>query len=73
MMEKVGKYFEHCSTLYDHAAHNGSLYLNGHCFVSLQASVPVLRQGKIHYLSFPVGYRMWTKQISKLSMAAALV
>lgn len=73
MIEKSGKKFEHCEILFDHAAHNGSLYLNGHCFVSLMVSVPVQDGDKIRYLSVPVGYRMWTKEKSKLAIAAELV
>ena len=73
MAEKTGEHFEYCSVLFDHAAHNGSLYLNGHCFVSLMVSVPVIENGKIRYLSVPVGYRMWTKEESKLKIAADLV
>jgi len=41
MTEKFGKKFEHVSKLFDHAAHNGSNYLNGHCFVSLMLCVPI--------------------------------
>ena len=52
---------------------NGSNYLNGHCFVSIMLSVPVLDRGTIQYLSFPVGYRMWTKEKTKLAMAADMV
>ena len=59
--------------LFDHAGHNGSNYLNGHCFVSIMLSVPVLDRGTIRYLSFPVGYRMWTKERTKLAMAADMV
>ena len=40
MIEKFGEKFDNCSKLFDHAAHNGSNYLNGHCFVSLMISVP---------------------------------
>ena len=52
--------------LHDHACHTGRPYVNGHCFVSLTLSVPVLtqREGKsplIRYLVVPVGYRLWTK------------
>ena len=35
MVEKKGEKFELRSKLFDHAAHNGSNYLNGHCFVSV--------------------------------------
>ena len=73
MAEKTGEHFEYCSVLFDHAAHNGSSYLNGHCFVSLMISVPVMENGKTRYLSVPVGYRMWTKEESKLKIAAELI
>lgn len=70
MAEKFGEKFEYCSKLYDHAAHNGSNYLNGHCFVSLLLSVPTADRC---YLSLPVACRMWTKAKTKLEMAADLV
>jgi hypothetical protein len=73
MTEKTGEHFECCSVLFDHAVHNGSSYLNGHCFVSLMISVPVMEDDKIRYLSVPAGYRMWTKEETKLKMAADLV
>ena len=38
MAEKSGEKFEYCPKLFDHAAHNGSNYLDGHCFVSLPLS-----------------------------------
>ena len=72
MVEKSGKHFELCSKLYAHAAHNGSNYLNGHCMVSLPLSFPVYQNGKILYLSVPVGYRLWDKKKSKLALAAEL-
>jgi len=58
MIETFGKKFELCSKLYDHASHNGSNYPNGHCMVSLLISFPVFRDGKILYLSVPLGYRL---------------
>ena len=67
LTEKFGENFEHWGKLYDHAAHNGSHYLNGHCFVSLMLSAAG------QYLSFPVAYRMWTKERTKLELAAELV
>lgn len=72
MVEKSGTHFELCSKLYDHAAHNGSNYLNGHCMVSLLLSFPVYQDGKILYLSVPVGYKLWDKEKSKLAWAAEL-
>ena len=71
--EKYGEHFEYCSVLFDHAAHHGSFYLNGHCFVGLMISVPVIENTKIRYISIPVGYRMWTREETKLAMAADLV
>ena len=73
MVAKFGQKFEDVSTLFDHAAHNGSNYLNGHCFVSLMLCVPVWKKNRIVYLSVPLGYRMWTKEISKLELAADMV
>lgn len=70
MAEKSGEKFEYRSKLYDHAAHNGSNYLNGHCFVSLLLSVATADSS---YLSIPVACRMWTKAKTKLEMAADLV
>lgn len=73
MVSKFGKKFENVSKLFDHAAHNGSNYLNGHCFVSLMLCVPVWNGSKISYLSVPLGYRMWKKEKSKLALAASMV
>ena len=73
MVSKFGKKFEDVSKLFDHAAHNGSNYLNGHCFVSLMLCVPVWKDGRIVYLSVPLGYRMWQKKESKLELAASMV
>ena len=73
MVEKYGEQFEARRKLFDHAAHNGSYYLNGHCFVSLVVSVPVIDTSGCHYISFPITYRMWTKEQSKLDMASDLV
>ncbi|MEQ2372538.1 hypothetical protein WMO28_16795, partial [Blautia sp. CLA-JM-H16] len=57
-----GLKFENVSKLFDHAAHNGSNYLNGHCFVSLMLCIPVWSHDKISYLAVPLGYRMWQKK-----------
>ena len=73
MVEKHGEHFENRELLFDHAKHNGSNYLNGHCFVSVMLSIPVFDNGVIHYLSFPIGYRMWTKEETKLDMAADMI
>ena len=73
MVPKFGKKFDNVSKLFDHAAHNGSNYLNGHCFVSLMLCVPVWRKQRVVYLAVPLGYRMWNKEVSKLGLAASMI
>ncbi len=73
MAAKFGKKFDNVSKLFDHAAHNGSNYLNGHCFVSLMLCVPVWRKHRIVYIAVPLGYRMWNKELSKLGLAASMI
>lgn len=72
MVSKFGTRFENVSKMFDHAAHNGSNYLNGHCFVSLMLCVPVWNGNKVNYLSVPLEYRMWQKKESKLVLAASM-
>ena len=64
MISKFGTKFENVSKLFEHAAHNGCNYLNGHCFVSLMLCVPMWNNDKIAYLAVPLGYRMWQKKAS---------
>lgn len=73
IVPKYGKKFEDVSKLFDHAAHNGSNYLNGHCFVSVLLCVPVWNGNEISYQSVPLGYRIWEKNQSKLKLAASMV
>lgn len=73
MVEKEGEKFELRSKLFDHAAHNGSNYLNGHCMVSILLSFPVMAGSCIRYLSVPLGYQLWDKKQTKLEIAAGMV
>ena len=73
MVEKEGDKFELRSKLFEHAAHNGSNYLNGHCMVSILLSFQVLANGSIRYLSVQLGYRLWDKKQTKLEIAAEMV
>ena len=73
LVEKFGEAFAFRSKLFDHAAHNGTNYLNGHCFVSLLISVPIKDDTGYRYIPCPVAYRMWTREQTKLEMAAELV
>ena len=75
IIAKAGQCFDFVSKLFDHAMHTGSAYVNGHCFVSLMLSVPIGTDTKdgcsgIRYLHVPVVYRLWTKEKTKLEMAA---
>ena len=73
IVPKYGKKFEDVSKLFDHSAHNGSGYLNGHCFVSVMLCVPVWDKDRIVYQALPLSYRMWQKKESKLELAASMV
>ena len=73
LQPKYGTHFEEYQLLFDHACHNGSNYLKGHCFVGLVISVPVEVDGKLRYLSVPVGYRLRSKNENKLELAAKMV
>lgn len=74
LVEKYGTKFQARSKLFDHAAHNGSSYMNGHCFVSIVLYVPVaVKNGEIVYLSVPLQYRLWTKEETKLELATQMV
>lgn len=57
---KWGKHFDGVGILYDHAKHDGKSYFNGHAFVSLTMSVPVLHENagkqQIRYIAVPIGY-----------------
>ena len=50
MAAKAGTRFENVSKLFDHAAHNGSNYLNGHCFVSIMLCIPVWKNDRMKYI-----------------------
>ena len=50
MVAKAGTRFENVSKLFDHAAHNDSNYLNGHCFVSIMLCIPVWKNDRMKYI-----------------------
>ena len=74
---KWDKHFDGVAILYDHARHDDQPFVNGHAFVSLTMSVPVLHEkaGKqqIRYVAVPLGYVMSNGEISKLKIACQLV
>ena len=61
LVSKFGKFFEGISKLYDHSAHNGETYINGHCFVCLVLMIPVQIpfSNKLKYIRIPICFRMW--------------
>ena len=50
MVAKAGTRFENVSKLFDHAAHNGSNYLNGHCFVNIMLCISVWKNDRMKYI-----------------------
>ena len=72
MQEKYGTKFECYSTMFDHAYHNGSQYLSGHCFVALTICVPVFIGNVVHYMNIPVRFRL-RKEESKLKIASEMI
>ena len=50
MVSKFGTKFENVSKLFDHAAHNGSNYLNGHCFVNIMLCIPVWKNDRMKHI-----------------------
>ena len=76
LQEKFGVHFECRNKLFDHAKHNGSNYLNGHCFVGLILKIPVwIRESDICYLSISLGYRLKkdNPKKSKLQIASEMI
>lgn len=70
---KWGKHFDGVGILYDHAKHDGKSYFNGHAFVSLTMSVPVLHEtaGKqqIRYIAVPYSGPVVKTSFSKTKRA----
>lgn len=65
---KFSTKFKNIPKLFDHASHNSSNQLNGHCFVSLMLCVPAWNHDKISYVTVPLGYLMWQKKNPSLSL-----
>lgn len=73
IIAKQGNCFEDCSILFDHTKPKGSPYTKGHCFVTLMLAIPIKIQKETQYISFPLGYRMWTQKETRIKMASDLV
>ena len=76
---KFGKKFADIQYLYDNSIHDSqNRMVNGHCFVSLTMSVPVIEarighQQQIRYVPISIGYSMWTPEKTKLELATELL
>jgi len=73
LQAKFGTHFECYQTMFDHARHDGSNYLKGHCFVALTISVPIIIEGSVRYLNVPVGFRMRGENENKLKIASKMI
>ena len=77
LVPKFGRKFDHVGILFDHAAHDGQNYKNGHCFVCIVLSVPIAVSSsadQVRYLSIPLLLRLWEKGgPSKLQIAHDLL
>jgi hypothetical protein len=59
--------------MFDHAKHNGSSYLSGHCFVALAVCVPVIVGNSIKYLTVPIRFWLKGEDENKLTIAAGMI
>ena len=73
LQAKFGTHFECYQIMFDHAKHNDTNYLKGHCFVALTISVPIIIEGSIRYLNIPVGFRLREKDENKLKIASKML
>jgi len=73
LQAKFGTKFECYSKMFDHAKHNGSSYLSGHCFVALAICVPVTVENTIKYLTVPIRFRLRGEEESKLTIASEMI
>lgn len=74
LQEKFGDKFAGCQSFFDHVRRNNSSYLKGNSFVALAISIPVyVRDEKVCYLSIPLGFRLYKKDKSKLTIARDLI
>lgn len=76
LLKKFGTHFECYQTMFDHAKHNGTNYLKGHCFVALSISIPIVEGSGIRgirYLNIPVGFRLRNEKENKLQIASKLI
>jgi hypothetical protein len=73
LQAKFGTKFECWEKMFDHARHNGSSYLSGHCFVALAVCVPVMVENRVKYLTVPIRFRLRGSGENKLAIASEMI
>lgn len=73
LLSKFGNHFDCYYKLFDHTKKSGSLYINGHCFVSLAIAIPVLVKGNLRYIKLPLQCKLYDKSKSKMTIAADII
>jgi SRSO17 transposase len=74
LQEKFGDKFAGHNTFFDHVRRNNSSYLKGNTFVCLAISIPVYcSENGVNYRTIPIGFRLYKKEKSKLTIAKELI
>jgi len=73
LQAKFGTKFECYSKMFDHAKHEGSSYLSGHCFVALTICIPVTVENTVKYLNVPIRFRLKGANENKLTIASEML
>ncbi|MCK8827400.1 transposase [Natroniella acetigena] len=74
LQEKFGNKFAGHNSFFDHVRRNNSSYLKGNTFVCLAISIPVSQsEDGIEYKTIPIGFRLYKKDKSKLTIAKELI
>jgi len=73
LQAKFGTKFECYSKMFDHAKHEGTSYLNGHCFVALTICIPVIIGKTMKYLNIPIRFRLKGDKENKLTIASEMI
>jgi len=74
IQEKFGDKFAGHNTFFDHVRRNNSSYLKGNTFVCLAISIPISSsEDGVNYKTIPIGFRLYKKDKSKLTIAKELI
>lgn len=73
LQAKYGDKFDCYTKLFDHSKKGKNKYMKGHCFVSVVLNIPLFHDGKVKYLSLPIGYRLYSGNQNKLEIASEMI